>query len=80
MRCTILAGTRAGRYSCLWLYKVFTRLTGTTQGRKSVLVENLVGGKGKFKGIRGQMRGNLERTPGSNSLTADVSGEYWLEQ
>jgi hypothetical protein len=65
--------------------KVFTRLTGTTQsdnagGNKSVFVENFVGGTGKFKGIRGQMLGKIERVPGATSLTVEVSGEYWLEE
>jgi len=60
--------------------KVFTRLSGTAQGGKSVFVENFVNGTGKFRGIRGQMRGNIERAPGSNSLTVELSGEYWLEQ
>jgi mono/diheme cytochrome c family protein len=58
--------------------KVFCRLTGTTQGGKSVFVENFVGGTGKFMDIRGQMHGNIERAPGSKSLTVAVSGEYWF--
>jgi hypothetical protein len=65
--------------------KVFVRLTGTTQsddagGRRSTSVENFVGGTGKFKGIRGQMRNTLQRAPGSNSLSVQVSGEYWIEE
>jgi hypothetical protein len=51
--------------------KVFSRFTGTTQtdsagGRKFVFVENFVGGTGKFKGMRGQLRGSGERAPGGN--------------
>ena len=45
-----------------------------------MLVENYVGGTGKFKGIRGQMRGTTQRALGSKSLTVEVSGEYWLEE
>lgn len=44
--------------------KVFVRLTGTTKsegarGNRSISSENFVGGTGKFKGIRGQMRNTL---------------------
>jgi hypothetical protein len=65
--------------------KVFVRLTGTTQsdgagGRRSTSVENFVGGTGKFKGIRGQMRNTLQRTAGSDALDVQVSGEYWIEE
>jgi len=65
--------------------KVFSRLTGTAQsdsaGRtKSMFVENFIGGTGKFKGIRGQTRGNTERAPGTTSLKVDVNGEYWFEE
>jgi hypothetical protein len=65
--------------------KVFVHVTGTTQsdsggGSRSTSVENLVGGTGKFKGIRGQMRNALRRAPGSNALTVEVNGEYWIEE
>ena len=65
--------------------KVFVRLTGTTQsdstgGRRSTSVENFVGGTGKFKGIRGQMRNTLLRAAGSDALDVQVSGEYWIEE
>jgi hypothetical protein len=65
--------------------KVFSRFTGTTQsdgsgGRKFVFVENFTGGTGKFKGMRGQLHGSGERAPGAKSLTAETSGEYWIEQ
>ena len=64
--------------------KIFVRLTGTTQsdstgGRRSTSVENFVGGTGKFKGMRGQMRNTLQRAPGASSLNVQVSGEYWIE-
>jgi hypothetical protein len=64
--------------------KVFVRLTGTTQsdgagGTRSTSVENFVGGTGKFKGMRGQMRNTLQRAPGASSLNVQVSGEYWIE-
>jgi hypothetical protein len=64
--------------------KVFVHVTGTTQsdpagGNWSTSVENFVGGTGKFKGIRGQMRNTLRRALGSNALTVEVNGEYWIE-
>jgi hypothetical protein len=64
--------------------RVFVHVTGTTQsdsagGNRSTSVENFVGGTGKFKGIRGQMRNTLQRAPGSNSLRVEVNGEYWIE-
>jgi len=65
--------------------KVFSRLTGTAQsdsarGTKGMFVENYLGGTGKFKGIRGQVRGSTERAPGTTSLKVDVTGEYWIEE
>ena len=65
--------------------KVFSRSTGTNQAeadgtRKYTFVENFVGGTGKFKGIRGQVRGSGERAPGAKSLTQQSSGEYWIEE
>jgi len=65
--------------------KVFVRVSGTTQsdsagGKRSTSVENFVGGTGKFKGIRGQMRNTLWRAPGSNALNVEVNGEYWIEE
>ena len=65
--------------------KVFVRVTGTTQrdkagGRRANSVENFVGGTGKFKGIRGQMRNTLERAGEAASLNVQVSGEYWIEE
>ncbi len=65
--------------------KVFSRLTGTAQsdsaaGTKSVFIENFEGGTGKFKGIRGQVRGNTERAPGTTSLKVEVNGEYWIDE
>ena len=65
--------------------KVFARGTGTTQadpavGYRFVLVENFVGGTGKFKGIRGQARGGGTRAPGASSLAVEWKGEYWFEE
>ena len=65
--------------------KVFVRVTGTTQsdsggGNRSTSVENFVGGTGKFKGIHGQMRNTFRRAPGSNAVTVEVDGEYWIEE
>jgi hypothetical protein len=66
--------------------KVFSRNTGTTQTdangtRKFTYVENFVGGTGKFKGMRGQVRHSSERAPGAKSLSQErSSGEYWIEE
>jgi hypothetical protein len=65
--------------------KVFVQVTGTAQtdpggARRSVTVENFVGGTGPFKGIRGQMRNTLSRAAGSDTLDVQVDGEYWFEQ
>ena len=65
--------------------KVFSRSTGTTQTdadgtRKFTFVENYVGGTGKFKGIRGLVRGSGERAAGAKSLSQQSSGEYWIEE
>jgi hypothetical protein len=30
--------------------------------------------------MRGQLRGSGERAPGAKSLTAETSGEYWIEE
>jgi len=64
--------------------KVFCRGTGTTQadptvGYRFVIVENFVGGTGKFKGIRGQVRGSGVRAPGATTLNVEWKGEYWIE-
>jgi hypothetical protein len=65
--------------------KVFSHLTGSAQsdsagGAKGVFIENFVGGTGKFKGIRGQVRGSTERAPGTTSLKVEVNGEYWIDE
>ena len=65
--------------------KVFSRSTGTTQTdadgtRKFIFVENYVGGTGKFKGIRGLVRGSGERAAGAKSLSQQSSGEYWIDE
>ena len=69
--------------------KVYSRSTGTTQSTTSPegqrafkfsFVENFVGGSGKFKGMRGQMRGGGERVAGTKSLTQYSEGEYWIEE
>lgn len=65
--------------------KVFARGTGTTQsdpsaGYRFVIVENFVGGTGKFKGLRGQARGGGTRAPGASSLAVEWTGEYWVEE
>jgi hypothetical protein len=65
--------------------KVFARGTGTRQadatvGYRFVIVENFVGGTGKFKGMRGQVRGGGVRAPGATSLAVEWKGEYWIEE
>ena len=70
--------------------KVFSRSNGTAQfttnadGSRVIkfsFVENFVGGTGKFKGIRGQVVGSGERAPVTKMLlTAQSSGEYWIEE
>ena len=62
---------------------VVAQTTPTPDGSKAVkasIVSTFVGGTGKFKGIRGQLRGNSVRDPGSKKITVDVSGEYWIEE
>ncbi len=65
--------------------QVFSRGTGSTQadatsGYRFVIVENFVGGTGRFKGMRGQVRGGGVRAPGASSLTVEWKGEYWIEE
>jgi len=69
--------------------KVFARSAGSSQSEtqpdgsqiiKFSFTENFVGGTGKFKGIRGQVRGSGERVPGGKSASYQLSGEYWLEE
>lgn len=65
--------------------KIFARGAGNNQSgadgeRKFSFVENFVGGTGKFRGIRGQVRGAGERAPGAKAITESQSGEYWIEE
>lgn len=65
--------------------KIFGRGSGASVsnpdgGRKYSFIENLSGGTGKFKGVRGQLRGSGERAPGADGVTESQSGEYWVEQ
>jgi hypothetical protein len=62
---------------------VLGQATPNPDGSKALeysFVDTFVGGTGKFKGIRGQLRGNSVRIPGAKTLTTDVTGEYWLEE
>ncbi len=57
--------------------------TATAEGVntfRSAVVVTFTGGTGKFRGIRGQLRGNVVRTPGDSVAKADVTGEYWIEE
>lgn len=65
--------------------KVFAKGAGTTRSeaggaRKFAYVDTFVGGTGRFRGIRGQVRGNGERAAGAKSITNANSGEYWVEE
>jgi len=65
--------------------KVFTKGGGNNQSeaggaRKFAYVDNFVGGTGRFRGIRGQVRGGGERAAGAKSITVTSSGEYWIEE
>lgn len=51
---------------------------GTVVYKYSV-VATFTGGTGRFRGIRGQLRGNVVRMPGDAGIRADVTGEYWLQ-
>ena len=68
--------------------KIFGRSSGSSQSEtqpdgsqiiRFSFTENFVGGTGKFKGIRGQVRGSGERVPGGKSASYQLNGEYWLE-
>ena len=57
--------------------------TATAEGAntfRSAVVVTFTGGTGKFRGIRGQLRGNVVRVPGDSVAKADVTGEYWIEE
>ena len=43
-------------------------------------VATFIGGTGKFRGIRGQLRTNAVRIPGSKTVTSEAVGEYWIEE
>lgn len=69
--------------------KVFGRGAGSSQAAtreegsqviRFTFTENLVGGTGKFKGIRGQLRGSGERVPGGKTNAYSLGGEYWLDE
>jgi hypothetical protein len=69
--------------------RVFSRESGVgqaTQGAdgsislRYAVVGTLIGGTGKFRGIKGQLRGNVVRIPGEQSIKADVAGEYWIDE
>jgi hypothetical protein len=66
--------------------KIFVRGGGATQtgadGKRSYsFADRIVGGTGRFKGIRGQMRGKGERPAGATGVTeSESSSEYWFEE
>jgi len=47
---------------------------------RSTVVVTFIGGTGRFRGIRGQLRGNVVRAPGDGVAKAEVNGEYWIEE
>lgn len=66
--------------------KVFARGGGTSQsdanGRRAYsYVDHIIGGTGRFKGIRGEIFGRGERPTGANSvMDSESHGEYWFDQ
>jgi hypothetical protein len=69
--------------------KVFSKSTLTSQttansdGTKTlkfIVVENFVGGTGRFAGTRGQILSSGSRVPGEKVLTLQGTGEYWIEK
>jgi len=65
--------------------KVFARGGGATQSsadgaRSFYAATQIVGGTGRYKAIRGQVRAKGQRAAGANSLTDESSGEYWFEE
>ena len=69
--------------------KVFGRGTGTSMMTKDAsgndvvkfsAVENLVGGTGRFKGIRGQLHSIGQREVVAKTVTQQLTGEYWIEE
>jgi hypothetical protein len=69
--------------------KVFGRGTGTSMMTKDATgnhvvkfsaVENLVGGTGRFKGIRGQLHSIGQREVVAKTVTQQLTGEYWIEE
>lgn len=65
--------------------KVFAKESGVGQATvgpngavsfRYAVIATFTGGTGKFRGIKGQLRGNVVRIPGENSVKADVTGEY----
>jgi hypothetical protein len=47
---------------------------------RSAVVVTFTGGTGKFRGIKGQLRGNVVRASGDSVAKADVNGEYWIDE
>ena len=47
---------------------------------KYSVIETFIGGTGRFRGIRGQLRENAVRVPGAKTVATDVTGEYWFEE
>lgn len=65
--------------------KIFANGGGATQSaadgtRWFYAATQIVGGTGRYKGIRGQVRAKGQRAAGASSLTDENSGEYWFEQ
>ena len=64
--------------------KVFTRVVGATQadgtgGMTFIFTESFSGGTGKFKGMRGLLRGSGALSPGAG-MKVVWNGEYWIEE
>ena len=68
--------------------KIFSQYSGTTQttvkadGSKDTLytgVTTITGGTGKFRGIRGTLRGGSIFNPATGYNEVQEVGEYWIE-
>jgi hypothetical protein len=81
----------SGQFSTYGVYtledgsRIITKGGGSNQSdpsgaRRFSYIENLIGGTGRFRGIRGQIRGNGERAAGAKSISETSSGEYWIEE
>ena len=69
--------------------KIFSRNQGAahttvnadgSKNSRFFVVETLIGGTGKFRGIRGILRSTGNFDPKAGWLTIETDGDYWIEQ